>query len=59
MALEKPEHGREEIGLPDPLPKLIRPDSGQIEKSLGPPFVTKRCRKSGKTDYRRISWRMR
>lgn len=34
----------------------IRPDSGQVEKALGPPRFTKRCGKRRKIECDRIGW---
>jgi hypothetical protein len=37
-------------------PKLIRPDSGQVEEALRPPLVTKRCRQRGEGKSLSVIW---
>ena len=36
--------------------ELVSPDSGQVEKTAGPPLVAERCRKSGEGKGDRIVW---
>ena len=36
--------------------ELIRPDSGQVEEPMRPPFVAERCRKRGEGERDRIGW---
>jgi len=42
--------------------KLVRPDSGQVEETVGPATIPERCRKSGKGQcvniLRGIIWRI-
>ena len=40
------------------VPKLVCPDSGQVQEPLGPTFVAERCRKGGKGNSQRIIWRL-
>lgn len=37
-------------------PKLLCPDSGQVDEPLRPPSVTKRCRKRGKSKSNGVVW---
>jgi two-component system cell cycle response regulator DivK len=39
-----------------PGPKLVCPDSGQLDEPLSPPLLTKRCRKSGEPEGKGIIW---
>ena len=48
MRFEEPQKRREKRRIGRAGAKLVRPDSGQVEESPGPPFVAERCRKSGK-----------
>ena len=50
MRLKKQQQGDQQRRLPRPGTQFIRPDSGQVEEALRPPFVAKRCRKRGKAD---------
>jgi hypothetical protein len=36
--------------------ELVRPNSGQVEEPMGPPAVTKRCRKCGKGQCVDVLW---
>ena len=58
MRFEKAYDGREKPGFADPSTQLVCPDSGQVDEPLSPPIVTQRCRKRGKGDSLRVSWRM-
>jgi hypothetical protein len=44
MRLEEPKQGREEHWIGRFGPKLLSPDSGQVDEPPRPTFVTKRCR---------------
>ena len=56
MRLEERDQRREQYRVARAAPQLIRPDSGQREEPLPPPFVAKRCceRSEGKSD--RVPW---
>ena len=45
MRFEEPQKRREKRRIGRAGAKLVRPDSGQVEESPGPPFVAERCRK--------------
>jgi hypothetical protein len=60
MGFEKGNQRRKQDWVVRPAPKLICPDSGQVEEPLRPTLVAKRCRKSGKgNDDRIVVWRLR
>ena len=59
VRFEKADQRREQRRIGRPAPELICPDSGQIQEPLGPAFVTKRCRKGGKSKGQWIIWRPR
>ena len=56
MRLEEADQGGEQHGIAGPLPKLTCVDSGQANEPLSPPRITKRCRKRGKGERKRIIW---
>ena len=58
MGFEEPDQRRKQLRLAKPRAKLLCPDSGQVDEPLSPPIVTQRCRKRGKGDSLRVSWRM-
>ena len=60
MRFQKRDQRRKQHRVVRPAPKLICPNSGQVEEPLRPPLVPKRCRKSGKGNDQRITvWRLR
>ena len=48
MRFQECQERREQDRIGRPLPQLLSPNSGQIEKTLRPARVTKRCRKRSK-----------
>ena len=56
MRLEKSDQRGEQGGLICPAPKLVCPDSGQVEEPLRPTLLPKRCRKGGKGKSHRVIW---
>ena len=49
VRFEEAQQRREQRRLGRPRPKLVRPDSGQVEEPLRPPLVAERCRKRGES----------
>ena len=58
MRLEKAQQRCKQGRIGRPLPKLVRPDSGQVDEPLRPPLGPKRCRKRGEGNSYRIVWTM-
>jgi len=56
MRFEKPQQGGEQLRVACPEAQLLSPDSGQIEETLRPTLLTKRCRKRGEGENHRIVW---
>jgi two-component system cell cycle response regulator DivK len=47
MCFQEAKRRRQQYGVAGAAAELVRPDSGQIEESLRPPFLAKRCRERG------------
>ena len=58
MRFEEPQQRAEKRRIVKPTPKLVRPDSGQVEEPLRPAVLTKRCRKRGKGKRGRVRRRV-
>ena len=59
MRFEESKQRRKQNPIAGPGPKLIRPDSGQVQEPVGPAFVRKRCSQRCKREGLRVSWRLR
>jgi len=58
MRFEKTNQPGEERRVTSPAPKLVCPDSGQVEEPAGPAVVKKRCSQCCKRKCLRIGWRL-
>ena len=58
MRLKEGDQRRKQSRIASLAPKLVCPDSGQIQEPLGPAVVRKRCRKRGKGNREWIVWRL-
>jgi len=58
VRLEEAQQGRQERRIGGAAPKLVRPDSGQVEEPAGPALLAERCRKCGEGKSYRILWRI-
>jgi len=56
MRFEEADERSQERGFGRPRPKLVCPDSGQVEEPLSPPLLANRCRKRGKRERKGIIW---
>ena len=54
VRFQEADHRGEQRRLADTSPKLVCPDSGQVDEPLRPTSVTERCRKRGKGKSCRI-----
>jgi hypothetical protein len=59
VRFQEPDQSGKQGRLSRPAAKLVCPDSGQIDEPLGPPRLTKRCRKRGKGKSDSIGWSRR
>ena len=58
MRLEKADDGAEQCRLAHPMPKVICPDSGQVQEPPGAPFVSQRRRKGREGEGMGVVWRL-
>ena len=58
MRFEEPQQRGEKRRIVEPAPKLVRPDSGQVEEPLRAAFVGERRRERGKGESIGIVWRL-
>lgn len=56
MRLKEPNEGCKKRGLASSSPKLVCPDSGQVDEALSPPRIAKRCCKRTKSNGDRVVW---
>ena len=56
VGFEETQKRSEKRGIAKSAPKLVSPDSGQVEKPLRPPLVLERCRERGEGNSRGIIW---
>jgi hypothetical protein len=56
VRFEEAKECRKEFHMPRPRAQLVSPNSGQIEESLRPTLLTKRCRERGEGKSHRIVW---
>ena len=56
MCFEECDEADEKLRIARLLPKLLCPDSGQVEEPLRPPLVPERCRERGEGNSRGIIW---
>ena len=58
MGFKEVEEGDEQLRVRSPLPKLLSPDSGQVEEAPGPLWFIERCCKRRESERYRVSWRI-
>ena len=58
MRFEESDQRGEERRVVRPAPKLVCPDSGQLEEPAGPAVVSERCSQCCKRKCLRIGWRL-
>ena len=56
VRLEEAQKRSEKVGITSPGTKLAGPNSGQVDEPLGPPVITKRCRKRSESKRDCIVW---
>jgi len=56
MRFEKADQGRKEGKIAGSRAQLICVDSGQVDEPLSTARITKRCRKRGKGERKRVIW---
>ena len=58
MRLEEAQSGGEQRRVAGPAPKLVCPNSGQVEEPPRAPFVAERRRKRGEGESHGVVWRL-
>ena len=54
MGFEKADQFGQEFGRPGAGAKLVRPDSGQVDETAGPPVIVERLHERGKREHLRV-----